>query len=136
MRNSPLGDEEDGLELELTLDGEVLDGKMLFPVVSQTLVKCAVFLGCDVGRIACPDWLGLVELLVGDLFLLDLLSLLVLLVLVFINLLNLGLFAVFLFLFLLVILNFLHDKSETEMKTKATNAYLLNLLRHSELDGI
>jgi len=118
LRNSPLGDEEDGLELELTLDGEVLDGKMLFPVVSQTLVECAVFLCCDVGRIARPDRLGLVELLVGDLFLLDLLSLLVLLVLIFVNLLNLGLLTVFLLLFLLVILNFLHDKSETEMNKK------------------
>lgn len=101
----PLGDEEDGLEFELTLDGEVLDGKMVFPVVSQALVERTVLLGSDVGGVASPDGLGLVELLVGGLGLLDLLGLL-LLVLVFIDLLDFGLFALLHFL-LFIVLNLL-----------------------------
>ena len=86
----PLGNEEDGLELKLTFDGEVLDRKMVFPLVGQTLVERALFFGSDVGGIAGPDGLGLVELLVLDRLLLDLLRLL-LLVLVLVNFLDLGL---------------------------------------------
>jgi hypothetical protein len=79
---------------------------MVFPVVGQALVECAVFFRGDVLRITCPDGLGLVELLVRDLRLLDLLGLLVFgLVLLIVNFLDLGLFCVFLlFLFVLNLL--------------------------------
>lgn len=64
----PLGDEEDRLELELSLDGEVLDGKVVLPVVGERLVESAVLLDGDVGGVAGPEGLGLVELdLLGDL---------------------------------------------------------------------
>ncbi len=36
---SSLGDEQDGLELELTLNGEVLDSKVVLPVVGECLVE-------------------------------------------------------------------------------------------------
>ena len=84
----PLGDEENGLELELTLDREVLDRKVVLPVVGQALVESAVLLLSDLGGVASPDGLGLVELLVLNLGLLDLLGLLLLLaVLLVLNLL-------------------------------------------------
>ena len=68
--DAPLGDEEDGLELELTLDGEVLDGEVVLPVVGERLVEGAVLLGRDVLRVARPQGLGLVELdLLGDVLL-------------------------------------------------------------------
>ncbi len=78
-------DVEQGAELELALDGEVLDGEVLLPVVGEALVKLAVLLLGDVVRVAGPDGLRLVELLVFDELLLDfLLLLLVFLVLVFV----------------------------------------------------
>src|ERR1700683_1880613 len=40
-----------GNEEDVTLDGEMLDGKMDVLVVDQALVKFAVLLGCDVGGI-------------------------------------------------------------------------------------
>jgi len=62
--NEPFGNEEDSFELELTLDGEMLDGEMVFPVVGQALVEGAVLFRCDVIRIASPNRLRLVEFLV------------------------------------------------------------------------
>ena len=103
---SPLGDEEDSLELELTLNGEVLDSKVLFPVVGQALVEGTVLLRSDVLRVTRPDRLRLVELLVLNGLLLDLLGLFLLLLLLVINLFDLRL--VFrLLLGLLFILNLL-----------------------------
>jgi len=98
---APLGNEDDGLELELTLDGEVLDGKMFFPVVGQALVECAILVGSDILRVPRPNGLGLVELFVLGGNLLNLLHLLGLVLIV--NLLNLGLVLVFLGLFLVVL---------------------------------
>ena len=64
-----LRDKENRLELELTLDGEVLDREVVLPVVCERLVEGAVLLGRDVGRVASPERLRLVELdLLGDLF--------------------------------------------------------------------
>ena len=39
---------KDGLELELTFDREVLDSKVVPPVVGQALVEGAVLLLCDI----------------------------------------------------------------------------------------
>jgi hypothetical protein len=48
MNTIPLRNIEDSLELKLTFDGEVLDGKVVLPVVGQALVEGAVLLWCDV----------------------------------------------------------------------------------------
>ena len=66
-----LGDEQDRLEFKLTLNREVLDREVVLPVVGERLVEGAVLLGRDVGRVASPERLRLVELdLLSDLFLL------------------------------------------------------------------
>ena len=41
VEGGALGDEEEGLELELALHGEVLDSQVLLPVVRQRLVELA-----------------------------------------------------------------------------------------------
>ena len=109
--SSPLGDEEDGLELKLTLHGEVLNSQVVLPVISQALVERSVFLRLDVVGVSGPDGLGLIELFVLDLLLLDLLLLLLVLGLVFVlYFLDLGLFFVFFlvfFLLLLIVVNLL-----------------------------
>lgn len=102
---SPFGNEENRLEFELTLHGEVLDSEVLLPIVGQALVECTVFLWGDVGGVASPEGLGLVELLVGDFLLLDLLLLLILLLFVVLDLFNLSLRVVL--HFLLIVLNLL-----------------------------
>ena len=112
MRNSsPLGDEEDSLELKLTLNGEVLNSQVVFPVIRQALVERSVLLRLDVVGVSGPDGLRLIELFVLDLLLLDLLLLLLVLGFVFVlYFLNLGLFLVFVlvfFLLLLVVVNLL-----------------------------
>ncbi len=71
----------------------MLNGKVLFPVVSQALVEGTVLLWGDIGWVASPDGLGLVELFVGNLLLLDFLRLLLFLLFVFINFFDLGLLA-------------------------------------------
>jgi hypothetical protein len=45
---SSLGDVKHSLELELTLNGEVLDGKVVLPVVGDGLVEGRVLLWGDV----------------------------------------------------------------------------------------
>lgn len=129
----PFGDEEDSLELELTLDGEVLDGEVLFPVVGQALVERGVLLGSNVGGVASPDGLGLVELLVLGGLLLNLLGLLGLLLVLILDLFDLVLLAGD----LLIVLDLLHSASVSDIsKLKYTNPYLLDLLGHNELDGV
>src|SRR3569833_1925852 len=94
VEGSALGHEQDGAELKLALDGEVLDAKMVLPIVGERLVEGGVLLRGDVLGITSPDGLLLVELLLLDLGLLDLLGLLLLLLvffLVIIYLLDLGL---------------------------------------------
>ena len=105
---SPLGDEEDSLELELTLNGEVLDGEVLLPVVRQALVEGGVLLLGDLLGVARPDGLSLVELLVLNGLLLDLLRLLGLFLLL-VDFLDLGLLVVLLLLLGIVILNVLQN---------------------------
>lgn len=96
IERSALGNVEDGAELELTLDGEVLDSKVVLPVVGEGLVEGGILLSGDVLRVASPDGLLLVELLLLNLGLLDLLGLglLLLLLVLVINLLDLGLLVV------------------------------------------
>lgn len=132
----PLGDEEDGFELELTLDREMLDSEVVLPVVRKRLVERTVFLSGDILRIARPDGFRLVELLIDNFLLLDLLRLLVLgLVFLVIDLLNLGLFLL-LFLFLLFIFNLLQKAFRIKQEGSTNKTNLLDLLGHSELDGV
>jgi hypothetical protein len=120
VEGSALGNEEDGTELELTLNREVLDGKMVLPVVGEGLVEGSVFLLGDISRVASPDGLGLVELLLLDLGLLDLLGLGLLLFLLIVDLLDLGLLlAVFLLLLSILI-----------------GDLLLGLFQDVEVDGV
>lgn len=94
VEGSTLGDEEDSAELELTLDGEVLDSEVVLPIVGEGLVEGSILLLSDVLRVASPDGLLLVELLLLDLGLLDLLGLGLLLLLIIVDLLDLGLLVV------------------------------------------
>ncbi|SRR6266436_723127 len=89
----PLRDIKDSLELKLTLDGEVLDSKMVLPVVGKRLVEGPILFWRDVVRVTRPDRFRLVELLVDLALLLDLLFLFLLgFVLIFVlDFLDLGL---------------------------------------------
>jgi hypothetical protein len=88
----------------------MFDSEMVFPVICQALVESTVFISCDVLRITSPNRLGLVELLVRGLLLLDLLGLLLLgFVVLVVNLFDLGLLTLLDFLLSVLILNFLWD---------------------------
>merc|ERR1712017_39494 len=95
--------EEESLELELALHGEVLDSEVVLPVVANVLVEGSVLLLGDLLWVAHPEWLLLVhELpLVGHL--LDLLLWLLLLLLVLIHLLDLRLVAILIVVLILVL---------------------------------
>jgi hypothetical protein len=110
-RNLPLGNEKNGLEFELTLNGEMLDGEVVFPIIGQTLVESAVFFGCDIRGIASPDRLRLVELFERVFDLLDLFCLLLLLLFVLVDLLDLGILA--LLHLLLLVFDLLHPYVRT-----------------------
>jgi len=101
----PFGNVEDSLELKLAFDREMLDGKVLLPIVGQALVKGPVLFGGDILRAPRPDRLGHVELLVFNGDFLDLLRLLWLVLIV--DLLDLGLFFILLFDLFLVVFYFL-----------------------------
>jgi hypothetical protein len=81
-----LGNEKDGLELKLTLNGEVLDSEVVLPVVGERLVERGILLGGDILGIAGPNRLGLVQLFLLFFDLLNLLRLLLFLLLVVVNL--------------------------------------------------
>mmetsp|Transcript_40565 Transcript_40565/g.79943 ORF Transcript_40565/g.79943 Transcript_40565/m.79943 type:complete len:755 (+) Transcript_40565:170-2434(+) len=101
------GHKEQSLELQLTLDGEVLHTEVVLPIVGDGLVERGVLLGGDVLSPSHPDGLVLVHLLEGVGDLLDLLGLLLLVLLFLLLLLNLGLVIVLFLLFLIVLLLFL-----------------------------
>merc|ERR1719336_2362899 len=61
----------------------MLDSQMLLPVVGERLVELSVLFAGDVVRSSGPDWLGLVQLLILGVLLLDCLLLLVLTLLIF-----------------------------------------------------
>ena len=103
----PFWDEEDGLELKLTFDGEMLNGKVLLPIVGQAFIKGTVLFLGDVLRVPRPDRLGLVKLLVFDSDFLDLLLLLWFVFVVVIDLLDLGFLFLILFDLFFVIFDFL-----------------------------
>ena len=69
----------------------MLDGEVVLPVVSQALVESGILLLGDLGGVASPDGLRLVELLVLNRLLLDLLGLLLLLLFLVVDLLYLRL---------------------------------------------
>merc|ERR1719498_1028192 len=101
IEGSSLGHEQKRGELELTLDTEVLAGKVLLPVVGQRLVERYVLVLGHILWLSHPDGLGLVESLVLVGHLLDLLGFLLLgLVL----LLDLGVVLVLLLIFFLFVL--------------------------------
>merc|ERR1719258_231050 len=89
---------EDRRELELALDGEVLDGEVLLPVVGERLVEGAVLLLGHLLGLARPDRLLLIHQVPLVRHLLDLLLLLLLL-----DLLDLGLVALLGVLLLVVV---------------------------------
>merc|ERR1719313_221422 len=98
---SSLWQEEESTELEGTLNVEVLHGKVVLPIVSETLVEASVLVLGDILWLAHPDWLDLVKdlILVGDL-----LDLLLLLVLLLIDLLDLWLVVLLVVVLLLIII--------------------------------
>jgi hypothetical protein len=61
VERGSLGDEEKSLELDLSFDGELLDGEVVFPVVGEGLVEGRVLLLGDVLWLSGPDGLDLVE---------------------------------------------------------------------------
>ena len=126
---SPLGDEEDSLELKLTLDREMLDGKVLLPIVGQALVKGPILFGGDVLRVSRPDRLGLVEFLVFNGNFLDLLRLLWLFLII--DLFDLGLrFIIFFDFFFFVVFYFLKKMISAASSGKyRMSSHLLNLFR-------
>ena len=123
----PLRDIEDGLELELAFDGEMFDSKVFLPIIGERLVERPILVLRDVTRVASPNGLGLVELLVDLTLLLDLFLLLLFGFVAFfvVHFFNLGL-ALFVFsvlvlsffvldLFLLIVLDLLrHDMNEKQ----------------------
>ena len=140
VEGSAFGNEDNSFKFELTFDREVLDRKVVLPVVRKTLVEGPIFLIGDVGRIASPDGFRFVELLVRNLLLLNLLGLLGLFrVVVVVDFLDLGLLSVVilsLLRFFLIILNFLKQKYQYQVSVEKKQARLLNLLGHGKLNGV
>merc|ERR1719204_2719037 len=94
------------MELQLTLDAEVLHRKVVLPIVRQRLVKGSILLVRDVLALTHPERLVLVELLplVRNLLHFLRLFLLLLLLLLLIDFFYFGLVALFAFLVLLFLL--------------------------------
>merc|ERR1712054_41903 len=109
VKRRALRHKEDGGELELALDGEVLDRQVLLPIIRERLVEGAVLLLRHLLRLARPERLLLVHEVPLVRHLLDLLLLLLL-----VDLLNLRLVAVVLLLLVLVlvivVINLLVDR--------------------------
>jgi hypothetical protein len=61
VHRGALGGEEERFEGKLTFDREVLDGKVVFPVVGHGLVEGAVLFILDFLGVTSPEGLGLVE---------------------------------------------------------------------------
>mmetsp|Transcript_22345 Transcript_22345/g.44750 ORF Transcript_22345/g.44750 Transcript_22345/m.44750 type:complete len:398 (-) Transcript_22345:262-1455(-) len=104
VEGGTFGAEENGLELELPLDGEVFDGGVLFPVIGDGLVKGGVLVLGDVVGFSHPEGLHVVEVLpfVGNF--LDLLCFLLLLGVFLIDFLDLGLVVIALLLLVIIVI--------------------------------
>ena len=109
----PLRNKENGLELELTFNGEVLDGEVFFPVVGQAFVERAIFVRSDVLWIPRPNRLGFVEFLVLNRDFLNLLRFLWLFLFFVVDFFDLGFLLAFLDFFLLVIFDFLENNQNS-----------------------
>mmetsp|Transcript_11498 Transcript_11498/g.32255 ORF Transcript_11498/g.32255 Transcript_11498/m.32255 type:complete len:727 (+) Transcript_11498:2001-4181(+) len=94
--------EQDGLELELTLDGKVLVGDRVLPVVGQGLVEGVVLLPGHLVWTTHPDGLGLVDKVPLVTHLLDGLGLLLVAISIVRDLLDLSLLGLVLLLLLVV----------------------------------
>merc|ERR1719370_1130755 len=102
IKRCALGNEQQCAELKLTFRREVLHGEMILPVVGERLVELTVLLVGNIIRRSGPDWLGLIQLLVFAVLLLDLFLLFLCALFgigIFANVFNLGLIAL---LFLLI----------------------------------
>merc|ERR1712018_34190 len=104
---------------------------MFFPIIGQGFVKFTIFLLTNIVRVASPDGLGFVQLLVFNIFFLDGLFLLFVFVsfvfiLIFANVFNFGfvIIPLFLFLFHFIILCFV------------IRNFLVALLLNQKFDGI
>ena len=84
----------------------MFDSEVVFPIVRQALVECTILFLSNVVGVTRPDGLGLVQLLVGGLQLLNLLGLLLLLLIFVLDLLDLGLI-LFVLDFLFLVFNLL-----------------------------
>merc|ERR1719283_511422 len=83
IEGSPLGDEKQSSELQLTLNGEMFHSQMLFPIIGQRFIKFSVFFAGNIIRSSGPNRFCFVELLILGVLLLDfLLFLFVLVILV------------------------------------------------------
>ena len=103
IKGSPFRAKEHSLELQLSLDGKVLDGSMLLPIITDGLVEGRVLVLGDIVGLAHPEGLHVVEVFpfVGDF--LDFLGLLFLLGFVFVDFFDLGLVVVALVFIVVVI---------------------------------
>lgn len=63
IEGGALGDEENGLEFQLSFHREVFEGKVVFPIVGEGLVERGILVLRNVLRVSCPDGFSLVELL-------------------------------------------------------------------------
>merc|ERR1711976_215313 len=129
VKRSSLGDEKKSSELKLTLNREVFDSKVLLPVIGQRFVELSILISRDVIRRPGPDWLGLVQLFILRVLLLD--GLLFLLIFVFLvgililsDILNLWFILLSLLSFLLLILSLI------------ITDLLFSLLLDQESDGV
>jgi hypothetical protein len=52
-------DEKKGSEFELTFDGEMFYGQMVFPIVGEGFVEFGIFFVSDIVWVSGPDWFDL-----------------------------------------------------------------------------
>merc|ERR1719370_223986 len=132
VEGRPLRYKKEGFELQLTFHAEMFNSKMLLPVVGQGLVELGVFFAGYVVSVPCPDRLGLVQLLLLRVLLLDGLLLRLLLsfsIPIFSNIFNLRLIFLSFLLLLLTLFGFFFF-------FVVVRHFSILLLLHGELDRI
>ena len=85
IERSPLGNKDDRFELESSLNREVLNSKIVFPIVGKSFIERLIILFGDFLWLLHPDWLSFVEFLKLRSNFLDFLLFLVLLFLAYFN---------------------------------------------------